>query len=1062
MQDLWRTRPQPKDHARWTAEESFFMLDSLFFNSRDRDLLRVVNGVLDRRAEPEAKRLLEPYLHPHGIKDMASDKGLRIAYAVAHLLGSLETGQAAERLEALRALRDEVLSTAQGALRKNTARVLLSIMKDLVRARGDETSQLMLAHDFRAAATGKPRVVRGFLRRYHLLEMPEEWNQLAFDDHVHDANTKGRKSATHLIMDAWIKGIRRLMVVYYNHVQPNVVTELLESAAIMDISVRIGIEFSAVHRGRYAKIIWVPTGLDEPGDFQDFLTRPGTAEFMALGREASAWQQRYVDRIFKEFEEHHRPALNEALGLEVPPLSRAEFGRFVGTGQASLMHLGKFLHSKLLPHMQERLERLRAEYAVATQAEKACIEKLVSDLDDLDAEGIIHHFLRPEVNPKLPDPGRPAESGEERPLLLTLPPTELLARLRAIRAGYQAILTLSGLTAADVLEILYDCRGAITHLEIYNLKDLAEGRAADLREILALQEAFNARNAIKLKRLIIRVQQQVREEGGPQAEERAAKFTDMLCDIATLRELYSRKPLGSRIGSDSTGRSCRKYGMGLVVGHTLPARVRRELNRTGRCIPLRAVHFSRVARVHGESNDPEESAGPLSPMARLARREPWATLLTPFLTRSVRDHVVQGYRPANGSCGDIYSIGGTSSECGNSFRLQADPHRPAQTRPGPRYLNSGIKNALKVLLGFIPAFLTFFLTQDWWLLAYLGAFIWFGITGVRNVIQSVLAGGGIGRSSLLRWKDYVSWDRLCDSLLFTGFSVPLLDWLIKTMLMDRGLGITVNTAPFALYAAMGLANGLYIAGHNILRGLPRGAVIGNLFRAILSIPLAVVFNAATAGVLGAAGVAAVDEVLQRWAAIISKLASDSMAGMIEGLADRAHNIRMRAWDYQGKLEQVFATWEQLEIRFPQRDAGQMLQSPCVCMRELGRTSGGLDKIFIVNALDLLYFWMYQPRSRSALARFMRRMTRDERRAFLLSQYVLSCKREICQLFLDGLVGQNFAKPMAFYLDYGEAYLDTVQRLAGRHAPGGYDEPPDAPTPCSLPQGHQPFKELMPN
>ena len=33
----------------------------------------------------------------------------------------------------------------------------------------------------------------------------EDWNQIAFDDHVHDVNTKGRKSSTHLIMDAWIK-----------------------------------------------------------------------------------------------------------------------------------------------------------------------------------------------------------------------------------------------------------------------------------------------------------------------------------------------------------------------------------------------------------------------------------------------------------------------------------------------------------------------------------------------------------------------------------------------------------------------------------------------------------------------------------------------------------------------------------------------------------------------------------------------------------------------------------------------------------------------------------------
>jgi hypothetical protein len=26
------------------------------------------------------------------------------------------------------------------------------------------------------------------------VEMPEAWNQVSFDDHVHDANTKGRKS----------------------------------------------------------------------------------------------------------------------------------------------------------------------------------------------------------------------------------------------------------------------------------------------------------------------------------------------------------------------------------------------------------------------------------------------------------------------------------------------------------------------------------------------------------------------------------------------------------------------------------------------------------------------------------------------------------------------------------------------------------------------------------------------------------------------------------------------------------------------------------------------------
>ena len=181
------------------------------FDRQDHALIRIVNNVLAGGGEDaHTRRLYYPYFHAQGIKEMAETKGLRIAYAVIHLLSSLEVGGVDERLKALQALRKEVIDTAEGSLAKNTARVLMQIMKEIVRAHGDHGKQLALAHDFRTAASGKPRLVRRQLRRYHLLEMPEQWNQIAFDDHVHDANTKGRKSSTHLIMDAWIKGIRRL------------------------------------------------------------------------------------------------------------------------------------------------------------------------------------------------------------------------------------------------------------------------------------------------------------------------------------------------------------------------------------------------------------------------------------------------------------------------------------------------------------------------------------------------------------------------------------------------------------------------------------------------------------------------------------------------------------------------------------------------------------------------------------------------------------------------------------------------------------------------------------
>ena len=105
-------------------------------------------------------------MHPHGIKEMAVPQVLRIAYAIANLLGSLEGGNSANRLASLRSLKDEVILASTSYLQKNTARVQLQIMKELIRNREDEDTQLRLAHDFRMVSSGKPRVVRAELEKY--------------------------------------------------------------------------------------------------------------------------------------------------------------------------------------------------------------------------------------------------------------------------------------------------------------------------------------------------------------------------------------------------------------------------------------------------------------------------------------------------------------------------------------------------------------------------------------------------------------------------------------------------------------------------------------------------------------------------------------------------------------------------------------------------------------------------------------------------------------------------------------------------------------------------------
>lgn len=1044
----------------------------LFFDKNDYELLRIVNDVLARDKRPQSiGSLLASSLHPHGIKEMAAPRGLRIAYAIASLLGSLEAGKSTDRLKALRSLRDEVFLSATTYFQNNTARVLMQIMKELIRNRGNEAVQLKLAHDFRLTSTGKPRVVRTELNKFHLLEMPEDWNQFAFDDHVHDANTKGRKSPTHLVMDAWIKGIRFLTVVYYNYVDPAVVEELLEAANILNLRIRIGIEVSSRFRGKYVRITWEPHGFTDSQSFQEFLREQPVMAFMQEGRQVSAYQQRYVFDALKAFNTDHRHTINREFGLNLEELETEGFRRFVGTGQPSLLHLAKYIQSVMLPQLREAVHELQQEYVNVDMSRRQKLQELVDAMNGIDSETIINRFLQPCRNQNLHDPTTP-QDGPNVPALLKLHPGELLPRLARFHSGSRFTLNLSNLSLTDTLEILYDCKGHLSYLEIYNLKDASRGKwshssasfklcpgdAVDLAspekvcaQVTALQKALNEENVIALKRAIRSViasfdaerstlansmhsghilrdlsEQTAIEQELADMNERRIKLLDILFDIETFHSYYKKRRLGSRIGSGSTGQSRHQHGMGLVVLDTLPPRAQAEALRNPsqqrKIIPVTARMTEHLITAHDEYNE--------STFQKLARRLPG---LKRFGYSARKEWNLDHLDIHPGSSGNIATLGGVQLQHDNGLRL-VETNQQRKEPLSTRYLNTGLKNVLRIVFGFIPAFLTFFLTKDWWVLAYLGGFIWFGITGIRNIIQSVLGGGGFKRSPLLQWNSLVSWSRISESLLYTGFSVPLLDYLVKTLLMAETFGVTTSTNPLLLYSVMALANGIYISTHNIIRGLPRSAAIANFFRSVLSIPLAFVFNAAIASTMHMAMVPGVEEGLQKWAAVISKLASDCVAAVIEGLADRQSNVRIRMAGYKAKLMLMFDVYARLDVIFPEEDVLEMLQSPKMFIETMSYEERDLEQIFIVNALDLMYFWMYQPRATRALSDIVDSMTEEEWLIFSRSQLVLKRYREISQMFVDGLVGKNFSKALAFYLDRSDEYLRGLEELGFRKFP----------------------------
>ena len=993
---------------------------SLYYDANDYKLLEILNDLMQRGVDrSHFKTILEPYLRPHGIKELAADPGLRIAYAVMHLLQSLKSDQAHDRIKAINALRDETLAAARGSMRNNRARVLVQIGKELIRAQGDEVRQLELAHDFRRAAIGKVGFLRRQLRKYHLLEMPEEWNQIAFDDRVHDANSKGRKSATHLIMDAWVKGIRDLTVVYYNFMEPDVARELFASARILGVNARIGIEFQARFRDRYVKIVWGPNGLQDDGDIEEFFRHEPVRELMRLGQEVQERRTAYVKGVTEAFNRVHRQSIRQEFGISLPPVDYADVEQTIGSGQPSVFHLGNHIHEIALPLFVERVEALHEEYVDADYDTKAAIAMQVESLDALDADTLIARYLLPAENPDIPDPD--ASSEEEAPELLRLSPAELTSLLRGASPSSTLTLILSDLDLADVIEILYDCHGRITHFEVFNTKSLTELQARQRKPFSQLQQAINEQNAVVLKRIIRNRIKCLQGNPEPDDCDRAARLEAILPHFSRLLDRYRRTPLRSAVGSGSTGRSSRAHGMGFIVTGTLPFRAQRELRRRppSACIPIGAEAVESVEFL------PSRRPGLAGRFTRLACRVPG---LRALFCKTRHWWHLDSFRVDTSACGDVVTLGGISHE-GNGLSLYDEHETRERKHPSPGCLNTGLKNALKVLAGFVPAFLTFYLTKDWWVLAYLGGVIWFFITGFRNVIQSVLGGGGFRRSPNLAWNDYVSWERIADSLLYTGFSVPLLDWLCKSVLLDQGFGITTATSPIMLYSIMALTNGIYISSHNIVRGLPRKAAMANFFRSILSIPVAIALNGGIGSILHLSGVGDVAAVLQLWAAVISKLASDFVAGIIEGLADRSYNISMRDWDYSEKIKQVFDLFTQLEILFPTRNMLDELRTPSEFM-ELSR-SAGADHVpaIMANALDLLYIREYKPRSGDALRQAMDSMTGAERDVFVASQQILREEKEVATLFVNGLVGRNFSKALSFYLLRYGSYLDELETLA---------------------------------
>jgi len=318
------------------------------------------------------------------------------------------------------------------------------------------------------------------------------------------------------------------------------------------------------------------------------------------------------------------------------------------------------VHEALAPLLDRHSD---AQVDAVHGREDAC--PLLAERDALDTESLRDTYLSPAANPEIPFPEEPAPD-EIPPERLTIPPLEAghshsgPAPPEPDHPGDRG--NSPSRTCCPILAL---CRGAITTLEVFNLR-VHEETGRDSSEILELLAVLNTGNVVALKRLIHRVADRLEGSGADPAK--VTRVRNLATDIAALAAAYRKKPLAARIGTDSSGQSTRHHGMGLVVRDTLPGRAGRVLDKAARhavqgqpsqrqAIPVGVVVTPQINAL------PEEFTSPVTARffrfpAQPARFAPGRLPHDPQMggtallqgQRDNRQHFHFGRHPAQGQC----------------------------------------------------------------------------------------------------------------------------------------------------------------------------------------------------------------------------------------------------------------------------------------------------------------------------------------------------------------------------------------------------------------------------
>jgi hypothetical protein len=516
------------------------------------DEIRATTAAINRLS---SKALEEQHFffdgHVSGIKNLVYNKAIDMAL----LYRAICSPNRSVRLVALARLRDEAFNYQGLEMPYNTRRILIALIKETVKAKGDLLRQHRYMAAFRHALSGRAYVVRTMLDELGLAEVPEARSRGAaaraagWDDHVYDNAGPGRKTPAQLVLDAYIKGLSRLTIVYEDFLEPEALTEALEAGRIMGIAVAIGLEcLVQTKQKRRLYHVLLLEGYSSVQELKALISSPAFTRVRRLVESNYEEYDRIYAELIHEFNRRSLPAINYGFHTTVGELKSLSVESL--RAQAKGRHV---FHAHLGQLLQRRLAKLREQrWAIDPEAER---------LDELGAAELRKRYFDPLYGDILSR----GEFVKAEKLYAAVRDLETERGLRCVRVAYTRPLT---------NELAHCVRHLVAHardidaLEVWNNRVRQEGYVDEARFLENLRRALNSGDAAAARRLIdSRAIEGVKDE-----------------DLAAAAERYRRSPLEPRVGSNSDGYNHLAPGMGFLPRRAL--RNWRAILRTNRSMAL--------------------------------------------------------------------------------------------------------------------------------------------------------------------------------------------------------------------------------------------------------------------------------------------------------------------------------------------------------------------------------------------------------------------------------------------------------------------------------------------